>query len=156
MDFADMRQQGFRGFVSVGDLRAGRLSAVTPESGVYLAIRPDAWEPKFLEENPGYRFKRKDPTKSREWLKQQWVPGAPILYVGKTDRTLQTRIGEFLRFGEGKAAPHWGGRLLWQLDHSDTLLIGWRPSDRARAEEKELIRKLEARYRKLPFANIQR
>ncbi|CAM4413263.1 hypothetical protein NONI108955_26070 [Nocardia ninae] len=43
--------------------------------------------------------------------------------------------------------------MIWQLADSAELLVGWRPTDDARATEKAMIAEFVATYGKRPFAN---
>jgi hypothetical protein len=89
-----------------------------------------------------------------ELLQRQWVPGAPVIYIGKGD-DLNKRIGAFIAFGAGKPVGHWGGRLVWQIAESPRFLIAWRKCSKPREQEKELLLEFEAQYGRLPFANLQ-
>jgi hypothetical protein len=86
-----------------------------------------------------------------------WVPGASVVYIGKAKHgRLRKRLEEFVRFGRGGKDRHWGGRLIWQLDKSEELLVAWRvlPTDLDPvAIEKEMLSAFRADYGKPPFAN---
>jgi len=85
------------------------------------------------------------------------------LYIGKAgsqvqNATLQRRIKAFLDFGGGQPVAHWGGRLIWQLQNSDSLLICWKetPTGNPRAFEKSLIEQFKRTHGgRKPFANLQ-
>jgi hypothetical protein len=79
------------------------------------------------------------------------------VYIGKAkhDR-LRTRLKEFIDFGRGGKRRHWGGRLIWQLDASEELLVAWRVLLREitpESVEAQMIAAFRADYGKAPFAN---
>ena len=72
-------------------------------------------------------------------LRDNWVPDEAIIYIGKAT-SLKSRLGSYLRFGEGKFATHWGGRYIWQLKDSRELLVCWKETDEnPRVVEEEMI-----------------
>jgi hypothetical protein len=125
-----------------------------PESpGVYL-VRYGLVEPSFAERSYGGWFKGRDPAVSQDILAANWVTGADIVYIGKAN-LLRRRMRELIRFGEGHAIGHWGGRLMWQLQPKSALEISWlqMPTQDPREIEIELIAQFRAKYGKPPFAN---
>ncbi len=159
---AGLRSQGFDGFVTVADLRRGNRDNIPAVPGVYLVLRDCASHPEFLDVGTGGRFKNKDPNVSVSKLKDEWVEGAVIVYVGqagsKSKRTLKKRIGELIRFGQGSPVGHRGGRLIWQLRGADRLLVCWKEvaDDDPRELEKELIAAFKSVYGdRRPFANLR-
>lgn len=152
------------GFVSVQDLWDSELEVVPREAGVYLVVTPSVGEPGFLRGSPAGRVKGRDPTEPIARLRDNWVPAARVLYVGKagvasTGRpTLRTRIRQYIRFGRGHRSCHWGGRFIWQLRDAAELLFCWRitPGELPRDVERDLIASFEAEFGKLPYANLKR
>ena len=93
-----IRSAGFSGFVPIREFRANKLRDVPNEMGVYLVLRLNSEAPIFLERNPAGHFRGKDPTFPVEELQRNWVPGTPVIYVGKAggpakDATLKSRLG---------------------------------------------------------------
>jgi transcriptional regulator with XRE-family HTH domain len=153
-----LEEQGFEGFVSVRELRETKCSAVPPVPGAYVVIIPEGATLRFLETSPGGHFKGKDPTVPVDRLESRWVENCGVPYIGKGNK-LSRRLQEFVKFGGGAAIGHWGGRLVWQLAHSDDLIIAWRPSApgvSAREQESELIAAFEEVFGCLPLANLTR
>lgn len=147
---------GFHGFVPFSELPT---SDVPKGAGVYVVTRPASTPPEFLPESPAGRFKGKDPSVPDCELQASWVPGEPVVYIGKASlgisgrRGLRVRLDEYRRHGIGKPVAHWGGRLIWQLADSAELLVGWRSESDARALEKSMLADFVAMYGKRPFAN---
>lgn len=139
---------GFAGFVPFTDLRR---VGVPRTPGVYVVIRPASTPPTFLVANPA-GWLLGDPTVAQTVLHSRWVPGEPVIYIGKaTD--LRARLYLYRRHGQGKPVRHWGGRLIWQLADSAELLVAWKPVPDPRTVEKTMISEFEMRHGNLPFAN---
>ena len=120
--------------------------------------------PAFLARSTGGEF-RGDPTVAVELLQVRWIPKTEVVYIGKADvrkgRTdaLRKRLIELRDYGRGDPkARHAGGKYLWQLPAGQDLIVAWRPTPggRARDVERELLADFEARFGRLPFANINR
>ncbi len=70
--------------------------------------------------NIGGHFKGKNPTAEMDTIIGNWVENTKVLYIGKAggnggNETLNTRLRCYMKFGQGKAVSHWGGRYIWQL-----------------------------------------
>lgn len=153
-EIADLRLNGCE---TVARLKQS-CSSIPESPGVYFVLREiTESEVKILPCGPVPMHKGKDMTYSVDDLKRKWVEGTQIIYIGKTDSSLRTRIRAYINFGKGKDSPHRGGRAIWQLADSDKFIIGWRlvePGMSARAEEAELIKQFKVQHGgKLPFAN---
>lgn len=156
-DLNRIRSMGFEGFITVAQLRKEGLERVPSKSGVYLVIRTSIASPIFLKHGTGGFFKRNDPNVSISKLRQEWVEGALVLYIGQTG-TLNRRIGELIEFGEGKPIGHYGGRLLWQLSDADSLKVCWRSLEGSAPDivKRELIKQFKTFHQgKRPFANLR-
>ena len=158
---SDIHRSSFAGFQSLRRLSAdpGLLPDIR---GVYLVLNPAGTKPAFLAVGSGGFFKGKDPNISLEDLEANWVEGTIVLYIGKaggsgSKATLRSRLKPYLDFGQGKNAPHWGGRLIWQLENAGDLLLCWKPlpAEEPRKVEKDLIGQFIAEYGKRPFANLK-
>lgn len=143
---------GFVGWLSMIDDRRG--SPCPEAQGVYVVHYSGPKLPIFHEASCGGWFKGKDPSVSRDALLANWVDAAEIVYIGKANQ-LRRRIRQFTDFGAGKRAPHWGGRLIWQLASARHLRIAWKetPDQIPSQVEKNLIAQFRTIYRKPPFAN---
>lgn len=153
---------GFNGFVRFADLPSTNVST---GPGVYAVLRDTDGLPRFREQSPAGWFKGKDPTVPIERLRERWIEGVHCLYIGKADpgaagrRGLARRLSEYRRHGEGLPVGHWGGRLIWQLEDADQLLVAWKKTDglsSAAAEETRLLTAFVDEYGRLPFANLRR
>lgn len=153
----DLEDAGFVGWLSWAQVRAGHLVPVPASPAAYVIYRVSGTDPEFLPANPAGRFKGKDPTVSLEALKQNWVPGTPVVYIGKAN-SANRRLSQFARFGGGEPVGHWGGRYIWQLADSEDLLIAWHPviwNETARDYEKRLLAEFaELHNGSRPFANL--
>ena len=89
-------------------------------------------------------------------LTENYVYDPQTLYIGKATN-LRKRVGDLLRFGEGEAVGHWGGRYLWQLDDSANFIIAWKstPDCDPRAVEARMIQDFISLHGKRPFANLK-
>ena len=152
----EIKKYGFKGFESVKDLREDS-SRIPKKKGVYLVLKPQDMDVDFLETGTGGHTKG-NPNVSRDKLKAKRIENMLVLYVGRTGRTLYKRINELLRFGQGENIDHWGGRYLWQINHSEELVICWKEMQDEDPEEikNRLLLDFESKYSKLPFANRQR
>ena len=158
MSVANLKREGFDGFVTVAVLRRESRNNIPEVPGVYLVLRDCASDPKFLDVGTGGHFREMDPNVPIARLKNEWVEGALIVYVGQSGRTLEKRIGEMIRFGQGDPVGHWGGRLIWQLRGADRLLVCWNemPDDDPKKFETEMIKAFKSAHGgKRPFANLR-
>lgn len=161
-----IKAAGFVGFKTINQLRDTKLEDVPGESptdrGVYLVLRTDLNLPVFLEQSIGGHFKGREPTVSIDTLRQNWVDGSFVIYIGKagasdSHTTLRSRLKQYLAFGEGRAVGHWGGRYIWQIAESEKLTICWKatPNHEPRELEQMLIQQFKAEYSgNRPFANL--
>ena len=87
-------------------------------------------------------------------MKQAWVSGARVIYIGKAT-SLHALLRAYLAHGLGRQAGHWGGRFTWQLAESPNLLLAWQveASSLTRDVKRELIAQFEHKRRRGPFAN---
>lgn len=149
---SQLEADGFAGWVTFD-----YLSAADPcptSGGVYVVTRADQTPPCFLDQSCGGWFKDRDPTVPHGTLVANWVQDAEVVYIGKAN-SLRRRLSEFAKFGAGKKIGHWGGRLIWQLEESSTLLVGWKetPGLEPASVEASMIADFRAAYGHPPFAN---
>jgi len=150
-DRAALKADGFVGWLTFAEARASR--AIPATGGVYVVTLSSCAPVAFLPQNPGGRFKGRDPTVPASALAANWTD-AEVVYIGKADQ-LRRRICQFADFGAGKPVGHWGGRLIWQLAEPDQLRIAWKETpDRVPVEvEAEMLALFRREYGKSPFAN---
>lgn len=159
MNRKTLKSDGFAGFRTFDSLEIIRVPQGT---GVFAVLRPNEFEPHFLKRSTAGVFKKKDPTLPAEAILAEWVDGADILYVGKAgpgskgNRGLRSQIKEFLDFGRGRPPGHWDGRLIWQLTHTDELIIAWKefPAEEVNNAEARYHAAFVADHGRLPFANL--
>jgi hypothetical protein len=152
---------GFSEGPTFAALRADQHRAPPRERGVYAVVWPFESHPDFRTRGSAGVRDGRNPNVPTNELPGRWVRASRILYFGKAGGPgmktgLRKRISAYSRFGLGRRAGHWGGRLVWQIDRSADLLVRWRPTpgDVPREVEHRLIQKFVAHYCKLPFANL--
>ena len=157
-----LKTLGFEGFKSMSELMAGAKSQIPYQMGVYVILRESNSEPIFMEEGTGGFFKGKNPNVSLSELRSKWVDGTSIVYIGKaggmgSSATLNKRLGQYLRFGQGAIVGHWGGRYIWQLKDSRDLVVCWKilSSEEPREMEQKMIEEFKSKHSRMrPFANL--
>lgn len=154
-----LRANGFIGFETFAKLD---LDDVPRVPGIYAVLKPAGHQQAFLEQSTGGWFKQKNPSIHEDALAARWVDDADVLYIGKAGagaagtRGLRKRIQEFADFGRGKPVGHWGGRLIWQLAGSQSLVIAWKslPGSEVNEAEARYHAEFHQLYGRLPFANL--
>jgi hypothetical protein len=159
-DINELKKQGWVGFIRKHELFED-CTSIPKIKGVYLVLRTLSTSPKFLDVGCGGFFKGKNPNVTIGTLVSSWIPTALVVYIGKaggsnSSATLYSRLRQYLAFGRGKAVGHWGGRYIWQLEHSEELVVCWRPlpNDEPRIIERQLIDAFVKQFGKRPFANL--
>jgi len=83
-----------------------------------------------------------------------WVPGQPILYVGRSMRSIGARVAAMYATALGDSKPHPGGHLIKTLANLPSLRIWWAETEAHEEYEDELLNQFSQRARSpLPFAN---
>jgi len=158
-EIEEIKKEGFTGFKTMKELF--RDNSATPQMrGVYMVLNLSK-EKEFLPVGTGGYFKGKNPNVSIQELESNWVEDAIVVYIGKaggegSGATLQSRLGQYFRFGQGKNVGHYGGRLIWQLKNSADLVVCWKvlPAEDPRTAEAGLIQQFATQFSKRPFANL--
>lgn len=163
MDFnnpADLEKNSFTGFKTIDQLNFDS-SVIPKKRGVYLVLHPDPEKISFVYPGTGGFFKQKDPNLEISELVSKWVRNSIVVYIGKAGSltgaaTLNSRLRQYLRFGQGKAVGHYGGRLIWQIKNSQDLIICWKTlnGEEPRSIESMIIADFVRQFGKLPFANM--
>jgi hypothetical protein len=155
-----LKKAGFKGFVTVEKLLITGPPPEIESAGVYVVLRTATGNPRFLARSRAGEFRKRSPTLPVQVLRDRWLNRRVVLYIGvasgKSDRsTLRYRIHTYLRFGRGRCAAHWGGRAIWQLADSNSLVLAWMNTDRKSAKlyERNLLRQFVEQMGALPFAN---
>jgi hypothetical protein len=99
-------------------------------------------------------------------LKQYWLPGETILYIGQTGRTITQRLNQFKQHQLGAKAPHSGGQWIKTLTNLDELTIYIVPTEEPAETELSMLTQfalnvtldskasLREPNKAYPFANI--
>jgi hypothetical protein len=154
-----LKKDGFTGFRRLGDLDINRIPQ---KPGIFVILRPEGFDPRFLAKSTAGIFKKKDPTLKTKALEAEWVDDANVLYLGKAgpgskgNRGLRRQVQEFVDFGHGKPPGHWDGRLVWQLAAAGSLIIAWKelPVGQLNAAEAGYHAAFVEEYGRLPYANL--
>jgi hypothetical protein len=161
MRTSDLLKVGFTGFIAIKTLRS-QMHQLPDAAGVYAIVLPDNFQKRFLAKGSGGYFKGKEPNLPTTELELEWVNGADIIYFGKaggsdSKATLRKRLTQYFDFGTGKPVGHYGGRLIWQLEHSEDLLVAWKTITKPEPAEVEsqLIQEFKAYWGQRPFANLK-
>ena len=122
--------------------------------GIYIIVRPEKMQDILLEQtsNAG-KYKGKDPTVNIEKLKQKLLVQADILYLGKSEGSVEKRMQQHIEFWNGKPISAWGGRSIAQIQHFEDLEVWYLPCDNPKEMESALLNDFETKYNQLPFAN---
>ncbi len=128
-----------------GPVRWGK-PVVEAAPGVYLVS---------LTPNPTakHRYLNVDYLSSEE--QERWLPGEPVLYIGRTSRKLCMRLCEFYCHEYGDSSPHRGGQAI-KLLRGCPLWVFWAGTERFLDDEREMIAFFKDRMGSLPFANRKR
>jgi len=125
------------------------------QKGVYAVIYRGNGKPEFVEVGTGGHFRGRNPNVPIKTLHEKWKTNY-VLYIGRAnkdkdenDSTIFDRVKLYMRFGNGKAVGHWGGRYIWQIKGCGELEIHYMACDNPQAKESELIQKYQ------PFANLK-
>ena len=161
----DAKAAGFSGFPTIGECIENGLPADQSlnQCGVYLICTPLGFIPRFISQSKARKAGNVTRPKTKECLKEKWVDGADVLYIGaagvNSSRTLRKRLNLLLRHSLGRTKNHTGGQILWQLLGFRQLLVCWYPIEGTkdpRKLEKSLIREFkQSNQGKRPFANLR-
>jgi hypothetical protein len=88
----------------------------------------------------------------QEYEARRWLREEPVLYIGKADQPLKTRLGQFYAQKCGKPTPHAGGQAVLLLD-SD-LWVFWSPCSAPRTTELAMLAAFEHQASMPTYANF--
>lgn len=158
-DIKQIRENGFSGFKTIKELYSDK-SLIPQIKGVYLVLL-NGHKPEFVEAGTGGYFKQKNPNVPISFLASNWVNDTSTVYIGQaggngSNATLNSRLWQYLRFGNGAPVGHYGGRLIWQIKNCHDLLICWKPlpAHDPRENETKLILLFKSIHSVRPFANL--
>jgi transcription elongation factor GreA len=124
---------------------------------------------RWLERVPDLRLDGERPTQTTlaERLRRFWLPGQPVLYVGRTAKSLSARVASLYATELGHARPHPGGYWLKTLREVSKLRLWWAETDAPEEYEDVIIaafaesvpdtarERLPAGAPVLPWANLE-
>jgi hypothetical protein len=84
----------------------------------------------------------------------RWIPRQPVIYIGRTRRSLSRRVHQFYRQEYGDKSPHRGGQAVRLLKCG--LWVYWSPTDNPFAAEDKMIERFREKVGRLPFGNRMR
>jgi hypothetical protein len=162
-----LKSEGFKGFIPIKNLMEN-CAPIEDERGIYLVLYLGEIRPEFMFKGTGGFHKGRDPNVDISILESEWVEKTIVIYIGQaggircgrwSDNTLKSRVRSYMRFGVGKPVGHYGGRYIWQIKNSGSLLVCWKPltgkiRDPMEAEH-EMIKSFHEMYGKIPFANLK-
>lgn len=139
----------------------GTIENLEPDEGkykgIYIIVRPVSFQNIYFDEcSKAGRHKGKNPTVTVEKLRSKWIDGAEVLYIGKSETSVQKRMQQHRDFWYGEAVPAWGGRIIAQLRDFGKLEVWYFQCDIPKDMEHTLLKEFVSQYKKLPFANFKR
>jgi transcription elongation factor GreA len=96
---------------------------------------------RWLERVPRLRLDGERPTQTAlaARLGSFWLPEQTMLYVGRTNKSLGSRVASLYATELGHAQPHPGGYWLKTLRHPSTLRLWWAETDAPEEYEDEIL-----------------
>jgi len=96
---------------------------------------------RWLERVPGLRLDGERPTQTTlaQRLASFWIPSEMLLYVGRTSKSLGSRVAAMYATELGHRRPHPGGHWLKTLRDPSSLRLWWAETDAAEEYEDALI-----------------
>ena len=144
---------------------------ISKESGIYLVECPENFKAVFSD-YPERELKIKKYFYAADLTdKYNRTLNNKILYIGKADirkngHALNERIEELIRYGYGEVPNHKGGKVIWQIQNNEQLLVCWetldeinrkwnKAFDTAKSAERALIDYFYNKYNEYPLANME-
>lgn len=123
---------------------------------------PVSWNTRLPETQPGVyvlsllvdphaEFSDSPAPKLPKELSIKWLDRQPVVYIGRTRRSLQYRIGQFYRHKYGNKSPHRGGQSILLLDPKPWVF--WARADDPTVAERKMIEAFREKTNALPFGN---
>ena len=127
-----------------GTRPSSRVSGIflveTPVPAVSASLDIDEIR-RWLERVPDLRMDGERPTQTAlaERMREFWLPNQSLLYVGRTAKNLNGRVGSLYATELGHARPHPGGHWLKTLRELNKLRVWWAETDASEEYEDELV-----------------
>ncbi|MHA6668553.1 hypothetical protein ACX3O0_06740 [Homoserinimonas sp. A447] len=160
---SDLRRFGFVGFVPLSTwTKSDVIGTGDDVEGIYAIVRESTATPTFTDDvRPvPHRLAR-----TAAEATELWVENCQLLYFGKAPlrkpsksgkrKGLAQRIDEYRRHGLAGGSNHHGGKLIWQVDDVESLLVAWKavPEGEANLIESALILGFMETMNRAPYAN---
>jgi len=112
---------------------------------------------RWIERVPAMRLDGEEPTPQTLALRlhEFWLPNEPILYVGRSSKSISGRVAALNATALGDAKPHSGGHWLRTLSVLNDLRVWWSETDAHEEYEDALVELVAERNdNRTPFANL--
>jgi len=96
---------------------------------------------RWLERVPDLRLDGERPTQTElaARMRDFWLPGQSVLYIGRTAKSLSARVASLYATELGHTKPHPGGHWLKTLREFSKLRVWWAETDASEEYEDEII-----------------
>lgn len=147
-----------KNFYSIEELYNMKFSCIPEKKGIYIVIKSKEMKIEFSMDTTAIKeYKNKSMIYNIDLLNDKFEQSdKEILYIGKVGgkrNNLKQRISQYVRYGYGEVNNHRGGRAIWQIADSKSLLLGFIECDNPEKIEKELLEEYESKHKVLPIAN---
>jgi transcription elongation factor GreA len=112
---------------------------------------------RWIERVPGLSLDGARPTPQElgRKLSEFWLPGEPVLFVGRSAKAVGSRVAAIYATALGDARPYAAANWLKTLDNQRDLRVWWADTDAHEEYEDALLEQTAERNEgKLPFANL--
>jgi hypothetical protein len=147
-----------KNFYSIEQLYNTNFSCIPDKKGIYIVKKSKQKKIEFSMDTTAIKeYQNKSMIYDVNVLNDKFDKSdKEILYIGKAGgkkNKLKQRIRQYVRYGYGEVNNHRGGRAIWQIADSKSLLLGFIECGNPEKIEKELLEEYESKYKVLPIAN---
>ncbi len=158
-DVESLKKNGFNGFKKIEELWQDK-NCIPKVKGVYFILNPNYSETEFVYPGVGGFYKARDPNVPTAELQKHFIPDSLVMFIDKAGSpsgkaTLNSRLGQFLRFGRTRRVDYWNGRYLWQIKDHAKLVCCWKetPNEDPLKVAQNYTSEFIKVYGRKPFAN---